>query len=94
MTPAALFLLSALAGPSFVGPSPAEFASALAAFTGKPVKAANVRHLSCKGFGADEPTEADCSWQQRVGTNWKGFSTYVAVDARGWHLIDEPNPKR
>ena len=93
MTPIGLFLLFASAGPSFVGPTPAEFASAVADFTGKPVKVADVRRLSCKGFGADEPTEAVCSWQQRIGGSWKRFSTYVAVDGRGWHLIDEPNPK-
>jgi hypothetical protein len=89
----ALLLLSASAGPAFAGPTPQEFANALADFTGKHVKATDVRHLSCKGFGADEPTEADCSWQQRIGRNWKWYSTYVAVDGRGWHLIDEPNPK-
>jgi hypothetical protein len=92
--PIALLLLVALSGSSFVGPASTEFASALADFTGKSVKPTDLRHLSCKGFGADEPTEAACSWQQRVGGSWKGFSTYVAVGGRGWHLIDEPGPER
>ena len=92
MTPAALFL-TALAAGGFAGPTAAEFASAVGNFTGKPVKVANVRLLSCKGFGADEPTEAACSWQQRRNGKWKRYSTFVAVDGRGWHLIDEPNPK-
>lgn len=94
MTPITLFLLSVLGGPAFVGPTPSEFASALADFTGKRVTVTNLRRLSCLGFGADEPTEAECSWQQRIGRRWKRYSTYVAVDGRGWHLIDEPNPKR
>jgi hypothetical protein len=70
-----------------------EFVKALAEHTGQQVKVADLRHLSCKSFGADEPTEAECSWQQRTGSTWKRFSTYVAVDGRGWHPIDEPNPK-
>ena len=94
MTPALPFLLAALAAGGFVGPTPAEFARAVGDFTGKPVKVANVRHLSCKGFGDYEPTEAACSWRQRMSGKWKRYSTSVAVDGRGWHLIDEPNPER
>jgi hypothetical protein len=93
MTPIALLWLSAVGPHAFGGPSPTEFANALADFSGKQVTVADVRHLSCRGFGADEPTEAECSWQQRIGKSWKPYSTYIAVDGRGWHLIDEPNPK-
>ena len=89
----AAFLLAATADNSFVGPTAREFAKALAAYTGKPVNVKNVRRLSCEGFGEDEPTEAVCNWRQRIGGSWKRYSTYVAVDGRGWHLIDEPNPK-
>lgn len=92
MTLIALFLLSA--GSGLAGPTTQEFANALAEHTGAHVKVTDVRHLSCKGFGADEPTEANCGWQQRSGKNWKRYSTNVAVDGRGWHLIDEPNPGR
>ena len=87
----ALLLLSA--NPTFAAPTPQEFANALAEFTGKAIKVTDVRRLSCEGFGADEPTEAECSWQQRIGRKWKRYSTYIAVDGHGWHLIDEPNPK-
>lgn len=93
MTPIALFLLFASGGPAFVAPTPLEFASALTAFTGRPVALTDIRRVSCKSFGADEPTEAKCSWQQRTGRSWKRYSTYLAVDAQGWHLIDEPYPK-
>jgi hypothetical protein len=86
----ALFLLSVPPVSSSAGPTTQEFASALAEHKGGPVKATDLRHLSCKGFGPDEPTEADCNWRQRVGSTWKRYSTYVAVDGRGWHLIDEP----
>ena len=91
MTLVALLLLAVSSG--FAGPTQKEFASALSNFTGKHVNVGDLRHLSCKGFGADEPTEADCSWEQRSGGHWKRYSTYVAVDGRGWHLIDEPSPK-
>jgi len=90
----ALLLLSASAGSGSTGPTSQAFAKALAEHTGRQVNAAHLRRLHCKGFGADEPTEAECRWQQRVGGHWKGYSTYVAVDGRGWHLIDEPNPIR
>ena len=88
----ALFLLSASAVTPFAAPTPQEFAIALADFTGKAVKITDVRRLSCKGFGPDEPTEAECSWQQRIGGKWKRYSSFLAVDGHGWHLIDEPNP--
>lgn len=93
MTSIALFLLSVVAGGGFVGPTPQEFARAVGAFTSKPLNVTDVRRLSCKAFGADEPTEATCRWQQRVDGKWKRYSAYVAVDGHGWHLIDEPNPE-
>jgi hypothetical protein len=93
MTPITILLLSAVAPQAFAGPSPAEFANALADFSGNRVTVRDVRRLSCTGFGADEPTEAECSWQQHIGKNWKPYSSYVAVDGGGWHLIDEPSPK-
>lgn len=89
----ASLLLAAAVEPSFVGPTPRELARALANYTGQHVSPTNIRRLSCQGFGEDEPTEAVCKWQQRIGRNWKHYSTYVAIDGRGWHLIDEPNPK-
>ena len=99
MTFISLFLLSTSAPAVFAAPSPQEFARAIGAFTDKHVKVADVRRLSCKAFGADEPTEAECRWQQRTGSKrtkskWKSYSTYVAVDRSGWHLIDQPSPKR
>ena len=87
MTLIASFLLAVTADPGFVGPTPREFAKALA------VNVRDIRRLSCKGFGEDEPTEAVCNWQQRVGKNWKRYSTYVAIDGPGWVLIDEPTAK-
>lgn len=90
----ALLLLVGNAAAGLPGPTPAEFAKALSEHTGQTVDAADLRRLSCKNFGADEPTEAKCRWHQRIGTKWKRYSTYVAIDARGWHLIDEPYAER
>jgi hypothetical protein len=84
------FIALAAANGGFAGPTVAEFAKALAEFTGNPVAVSDVRRLSCKGF-EEEPTEAQCYWQQKSGNKWKRFSTYVAVDERGWHLIDSAN---
>ncbi|WP_157081307.1 hypothetical protein [Novosphingobium naphthalenivorans] len=85
----ALFAASA----AYAGPSPAEFANAVAEFTGKSVSVTDIRRLSCKGVD-EEPTEAECKWQQRSDKKWKSFSTYVAVDRTGWHLIDAPSLTR
>lgn len=87
-----MLLLSTAAGSAV--PTVHEFAKALADHAGSQVDVSDLRRLSCNGFGADEPTEAECSWQQRVGRQWRRYSTYVAVDGTGWHLIDEPKQKR
>jgi hypothetical protein len=79
-----------VSGVSFMAPSPAELAEALGEFTGKPVSASDVRGLSCEGI-EEEPTEAVCKWDQMKSGEWMQFSTYVAVDGRGWHLIDTPS---
>jgi hypothetical protein len=94
MLSASMVLLAAsAASTASAGPSPTEFAKALTEFTGKPVKVEDIRRLSCEGFD-EEPTEAECKWQQRSGKKWARFSTYVAIDGSGWHLIDDPNPIR
>jgi hypothetical protein len=82
-------LAFAAASGASASPTSAELAKAIAAFTGKPVATADVRRVSCIRF-EEEPTEAVCKWQQRNGKRWQRYSTYVAVDGRGWHLIDEP----
>jgi hypothetical protein len=51
----ALLLLSAPAGSGSTGPTSQAFAKALAEHTGRQVNAGDLRRLSCKGFGADEP---------------------------------------
>jgi hypothetical protein len=78
------------AGASSMDPSPTDLASALCEFTGKPVDARDIRGVSCKGI-EEEPTEAACRWEQRKGNDWLQFSTYVAVDGDGWHLLDAPS---
>ena len=89
-----LLMLSASPEPAFKWPTPKEFADAVAAFTGKGVRETNVRRVSCDSMGEDEPTEAECNWQQRIGGKWKRYSTYVAIDGHGWQLIDAPHLKR
>ena len=48
-----------------------------------------IRQVRCQDFGADEPTEAVCSYQVG-GKKSRKDKTYFAVDGNGWHLIDEP----
>jgi hypothetical protein len=48
-----------------------------------------ITRVSCQGMGEEEPTEAVCSY--RVGGKKpRKDKTYFAIDAHGWHLIDEP----
>jgi hypothetical protein len=94
MAPIALLLLSGVGSHAWPGPTPAEFASALADFTDTRVTVADLRGLACTVFGAGEATEAACSWQQRIGGRWTRRSTYVVVQGRRWDLVDEPTPKR
>ena len=88
----AVLALGAASGTS-VSLTPAEMAKAIEAFTGRTVATADVRRVSCVPI-EEEPTEAICKWQQRIGNRWLRYSTYVAIDGRGWHLIDEPGPIR
>lgn len=90
----ALLFISASTSAGLPGPTIRELADALAQRSAKPVQATDVRRLSCVTFGADEPTEARCRWQQLVGGKWKRFSAYAAVDGQGWQLTDQPAPAR
>ena len=45
----------------------------------------------CHDFSPDEPTEAECRYSvQRNGKVFKG-TTFLVVDATGWHISDEPS---
>jgi hypothetical protein len=85
-----IFFALAAAHGSFDAPGRTALARALEGFTRKHISAATIRHVSCTGF-KEEPTEAACKWEQKSLGKWQRFSSYLAVDSRGWHLIDEPN---
>ena len=74
-----------------LGPSSSELAKAVAEFTRSNLAAAEIRRVVCERI-EEEPTEARCSWHQKNGDRWERFQSYLAVDAGGWHLIDEPAP--
>ncbi len=86
-------LVFAAASGAWALPTPPELAKAIEVFTGRPLAKADVRRVSCVAI-EEEPTEAVCKWQQRRGKRWHRYSTYVAIDGKGWHLIDEPAPIR
>ncbi len=48
--------------------------------------------MKCEGF-AEEPTEFECRWAQKVGEKWLRYSTYFAVEQNGWAVIDWPPSK-
>lgn len=85
------FLLLAAAGPNLAVPSASEMAKAIGEFTRSRGPPHDIRNIACQRF-KEEPTEAECKWQQKSGARWRRYSSFLAVDARGWHLIDEPAP--
>jgi len=93
MTYALSAMLLFAAAANSPSPTTLELAKAISEFKNSVVSANDVRRPVCRGI-EEEPTEAVCTWQQRQGSRWQRFTTYVAVDARGWHLIDEPAPAK
>ena len=94
MSSASLAAILLFGGQALIpGPSSTDFARALTEFTGQPIDARLIRRLSCRGF-EEEPTEMACRWQQKIDGKWHPFTTYVAIDRSGWHLIDEPYRKK
>jgi len=47
----------------------------------------DIRSVICVGPD-EEPTEFRCSWLQRTGRGWVRRRTWLAVDGKGWHVID------
>ena len=47
----------------------------------------DIRALRCIGPN-EEPTEFECAWRQRSRHGWVGRKTWIAIDGRGWHVID------
>jgi hypothetical protein len=52
------------------------------------LSARNVRVIRCTGPD-DEPTEFECRWQLRTTRGWKTYKNWLAIDGRGWHLMDQ-----
>jgi hypothetical protein len=47
----------------------------------------DVRSVRCEGPD-EEPTEFQCSWRQRTPHGWVKRQTWLAIDGKGWHVID------
>jgi hypothetical protein len=51
------------------------------------LSASDIRQVRCIGPD-EEPTEFNCTWQQRTKSGWANRQTWMAVDGRGWKVID------
>jgi hypothetical protein len=51
------------------------------------ISSSDIRAIRCIGPD-EEPTEFECTWRQRSRHGWIGRKTWVAIDGRGWHVID------
>jgi hypothetical protein len=47
----------------------------------------SIRLLGCIGPD-EEPTEFQCSWLQRTAHGWKRRETWLAIDGKGWRVMD------
>jgi hypothetical protein len=52
------------------------------------ISAKSIRVIGCIGPD-EEPTEFECRWQLRTSRGWKEYKNWLAVDGRGWHLMDQ-----
>lgn len=95
----AMSLLSVLASEAIASSrariSPAEMAEAINEIANLPgyrygplpIRAADVRVLKCIGPD-EEPTESECEWQHRSAGKWVRHKSWLAIDGKGWHVID------
>jgi len=81
-----------LAACATVGPTTSELRQAIVESKPSADAASPVRRLRCETF-EEEPTEFLCRWRQRDASGaWRTWTTYLAVDPKGYHLIDEVYP--
>ena len=90
-----LLLLPASAVANSTRMSPTELAEALNSagtasvpyLRSKGISPIEIRHVRCVGPD-EEPTEFQCSWRQSTRNRWVTRKTWLAIDGRGWHVID------
>jgi len=84
----------ALAAPARAAePTAAQLAQALSDYDGQgAVLPDDLRAIACEG-SAEEPTEYNCRWQQHRGREWSGYSTWLALEADRWTVIEDPLPE-
>ncbi len=70
---------------------PAELTKALnefaAAMKMPAVRPEDVRVVRCIG-PEEEPTEFECTWKLRTAKGWSTRKNWLAIDGKGWHVID------
>jgi len=92
-------LLATLASPAFASHrarvSATDIANAIAEvrntpayhYGREPIRPADIRVLKCVGPD-EETTEIECVWQHRSLGKWVQHKTWLAIDGKGWHVID------
>jgi hypothetical protein len=91
---AALALAASASAQNRATVSPAELASAvnrsdklLNPARHRPVLAKDIRVVRCIG-PEEEPTEFECTWRHKTKAGWRARKNWLAIDGRGWHVID------
>lgn len=51
------------------------------------ISAASIQVIRCLAPD-QEPTEFECVWIGRTAQGWKKHKTWLAIDGKGWHVID------
>jgi len=73
-------------------PTVAQLAEALGTYAQRTVAPDDLRDIACEG-NAEQPTEFNCRWQQRTDRGWSGYSTWLALEADRWTMLDDPLPE-
>jgi len=94
---AAALLIAATPASAMVGATvtPTELAAAinradstLVPYRENPLLAKDIKSVRCVGPD-EEPTEFRCWWSQRTGRGWVKRRTWLAIDGKGWHVMDQ-----
>jgi hypothetical protein len=83
-----IIALTGLAGPvlaeTTARPPASELATAIGFVAGRRIEINDIKVGICHG-PEEEPTEFECSWQQKIGGRWHRLKSWFFIDRDGWN---------
>lgn len=73
-------------------PTSTSLAQALTSFGHARVAAIDLRNIRCEGLFYFKPWPMNyaCTWDQRIGNDWRSFSSYFEFKSKRWSLSHKP----